>query len=377
MFDKSTDKFPIKQNYIYLNACRASPLYRGAVEKECEFARYHMNQGTEFFTQYGDSVKKLHIAAAALLKTTKENISFLKSTAEGINFIANAYPFKPDDEIISFEQEYPSNHYPWRLQSNRGVQLILVKHSGQTGVWSFDDLKELVTKRTRLVAISHVQFTSGFAANLEQLGEFCQNKGIDLVIDGAQSMGCLPLYPEEMGISAIAASGWKWLMGPIGTGIFYTAPEFRKKLSYNMAGPRMMQQGQQYLDHTWRPYEDGRRFEYSSLPYSLASALESCMTDISIHYGMEQIRAEVFRLIDIFLGELDQKQFAPLIFPDQHRSGILAIRTPHEPVLYADKLAEKRIICTPRGEYLRISPHIFNTDDEVREGASVLNGIRL
>src|SRR5690606_1233177 len=127
-----------------------------------------------------------------------------------------------------------------------GVKLRLLPNRRMDGVdrgelpgpsgFSVQDLEELTNSRTRVIALSHVQFTSGFAADLEYLGACCKERSMDLVIDAAQSLGSLPIFPDEMGIAAVAASGWKWLMGPVGSGLLYTSPAFRDRIATTMAG---------------------------------------------------------------------------------------------------------------------------------------------
>ncbi len=142
------------------------------------------------------------------------------------------------------------------------------------------ELEKKVSPKTRIIALSHVQFTSGYTADLQKLGSFCKERNIDLVIDGAQSVGCLPLYPEECNVAAVAVSSWKWLMGPFGAGLLYTSAEFRKKIEVTMVGSSSMQQGLEYLDHSWNPHVDGRKFEYSTLSWEHLAALNGLLDDV-------------------------------------------------------------------------------------------------
>ena len=107
----------------------------------------------------------------------------------------------------------------------------------------------------------------------ERLGEFCRQRAIDLVVDCAQSLGCLPVRPEACHVAALASSGWKWLLGPWASGLLYTSPDFRRKLRPVMAGPGMMRQQLDYLDHRWNPHVDGRLFEYSTLAWDHAAGV--------------------------------------------------------------------------------------------------------
>lgn len=386
MFDKSNDVFPIKDSYVYLAHCGVSPLYTGALKKEQKMARGHQEKGGILFSRYNEILNSLRATAAKLFKTSPDNLAFVKNTSEGMNMIANGYRFQEGDQIITYMNEYPANYYPWKLQERRSVELVLLSDGninapvpgGKPGGWSIADLEVLVTKRTRILALSHVQFTSGFAVDLKELGEFCQRHGIDLVIDAAQSLGALPVYPEEYNISAVVSSGWKWLMGPVGTGLMYTSPAFRNRLRDVMVGAELMVQGTDYLDHSWHPHHTAKRFEYSTSPITLAAALEGCITELALRYTPEKISAELFRLQDLVVDLLDRDRFTPLLFPRHPRSTILSlICKNHDPEKIEEALINKNIICTSRGGYLRVAPHFYNTEEEIQKAVSTLNTIQV
>ncbi len=386
MFDKSKEVFPIKDSYVYLAHCGVSPLYTGALNKEQEIAREHQEKGGLLFSKYNEILNSLRLTAAKLMKTSADNLAFVKNTSEGMNMIANGYRFHDGDQIITYINEYPANYYPWKLQERRGVELVLLPDSDITGPvpsgmpvgFSMADLETLVTKKTRILALSHVQFTSGFAFDLKEIGEFCRSHGIDLVIDAAQSLGALPVYPEEYHISAVVSSGWKWLMGPAGTGLMYTSAEFRSRLQDAMAGAELMVQGSDYLDHSWHPHHTAKRFEYSTSPISLAAALEACITDLALRYTPEKISEELFRLQDLFVGSLDRDRFTPMLFPGYPRSTILSLVCQEDdPEKIGEALVKKNIVCTSRGGYLRVAPHFYNTEAEIQKAVSILNSIQV
>ncbi|MCB1169190.1 MAG: aminotransferase class V-fold PLP-dependent enzyme [Leptospiraceae bacterium] len=380
--DLSTSRFPIRKSWAYLNNSGIAPMYAPGWEAGAAFERARAEKGQMAFADFGPVPGGVRDAAARLLGTSAENLSFMKNTAEGLSLIAAGYPFEPGDEIISYIHEYPSNHYPYVLQKDRGVSLKLIpdrkmsdhQREGMPGGFHLQDVEDLITDRTRMIALSHVQFTSGFACDVRELGELCADRNIDLIIDGAQSMGCLPLYPEKWNVSAIAASGWKWMMGPVGTGLLYTSPDFRKKIRQTMAGADLMQQGQDYLNHSWQPHEDGRRFEYSTVPVSLAIALQTCLEEVHLKEGIEAIRDHNWKLQDLFLEKLQHEEVHAMKFEAKHRSGILSLICP-DPTKLCHELKENGIIVTQRGGYCRIAPHVYNTAEDIDRAAKVINGL--
>lgn len=383
MFDKGSDLFPIKDKFAFLSHCSIAPLYKKAAEKAIELLQKQTETGSIMFSDYVPFLDKLRKSAAELLNTSPDNLALVKNTSEAMGMIANGYPFSEGDEIISYIHEYPANHYPWKLQEKKGVKLKLlpdrqiygIKTGGRPCAWLMEDLEKMVTEKTKIIALSHVQFVSGFAADLKALGSFCHKNGLDLVIDAAQSLGSLPIDPEEMKIDALAASGWKWLMGPVGCGLFYTSQSFRSKLEHVMTGAELVEQGTDYLNHTWKPFTTANRFQYSTSPVYLAVALETCINDLCLRYGIDNIQKEIFRLQSLFLQELDSSKYTPIVFPEEHRSGILSIIGPVNPNDLQQILQEKGILCSARGGYLRIAPHFSTSEDEVFRAASTLNAI--
>jgi len=331
--------------------------------------------------EYNKILDEFKETFGALLNTSPDNIAATKNTSEAFSMIAEGYPFQEGDEVISFVHEYPANHFPWKLQARkRGVRLKLIPNipfpevpNTFCGSWKLSHIESFITKRTRIIAISHVQFTSGFAADLSALGALCKEHNIDLVVDVAQSLGSLPVYPEEWNIAAVASAGWKWLLGPVGIGIFYTSPAFRAKLAPVLIGAETMQQCPDYLDHSWTPHTTAKRFEYATSPVSLLLGSLEAVKANQLKKGVEKIQQRIFHLQNVFLQHLDNPSFIPLVFPEKNRSGIFSLYHPNAGDC-ADRLQTFGITCSSRGGYLRVAPHAHNSEADMRELADLLYG---
>jgi len=392
---KSAAHFPIKNEYNFLSHCSVSHLYQGAADVSKHCLDRQTLAGRQMLAEYGGEnniALKFHNSFATLMKTSADNISMTTNTSEAICMIANGYPWQSGDQIISYVNEYPANHYPWVLQAKQhDVELILlsdcdvpqVEHSKAGSIadsfargWSFEELESKVTDRTRVIAISHVQFTSGFAADLTRLGAFCTERNIDLVVDAAQSLGCLPVYPEQFGAAAVASAGWKWMLGPVGTGVMYTRPDFREKVSITMTGADHMKQDTAYLDHTWNPHLTGQKFEYSTASYALLDGLAASVEQLFNQQPMEQVRDHNFGLQDLAIEALDGDLYQPILHLPQHRSGILSLIPKKRSAGDICRELEKQgIILTPRDGYIRFAPHICSTTEEVAAATTALNGL--
>ncbi len=384
MFDKSNTRFPAKNKAIFFGHCAISPLYKSAADTIKVFTDDMATRGIRALADYLDVMSSFHISCGSFLRTDPANISFVHNTAEAMCQIANGYPFQAGDQVISYLHEYPSNHYPWVLQKRRGVELLLLPDSDPVGNygditspkgWSLEHLEDMITKKTRIVALSHVQFTSGYAADVAALGPFCHERGIDLIVDCAQSLGCLPVYPEEYKLSAVASSGWKWMMGPKGSGILYTSEQLREKLDITMAGPSLMQQGLDYLNLAWDPHKDGRMFEYSTLPWDHVAALNTIMNEVFLCHSAEEIRAEIFRLQDLFIEHLEPDLLRFFLFPEKHRSGIMAALPKSDVQSLVKKMGAAGLIVTAPVGYLRFAPHFYLDDKQIEKAAHIVNSI--
>jgi selenocysteine lyase/cysteine desulfurase len=382
-FDKSVAAFPGRDRYVFLLACGASPLPAVALEQMEAAARLQSEIGGLVFRSYDETLDRFHRTVAQLLDTGADNMSFQRNTTEAMSLIADGFPFEPGDEVISYVHEYPANHYPWRNLARRGVQLVELPNVITLGneecgdrpcALSLDDLERRITPRTRVVALSTVQFASGFALDVEAVANICRAHGVDLVLDAAQSLGALPLRPNQHGIAAVVASGWKWLLGPIGSGLMYTSPAFRDKLEHVVVGAETMKQGTDYLDHSWAPHETAKRFEYATASPALLAALEASISEIHLRYGVDAIRDELLRLQDLLISRLDPALFVAVRHPPVNRSGLLCVvvrrRPPDELV---EDLLDRGFVTSARGDYLRIAAHFFVTDEEIGRLADAMN----
>ena len=171
--------------------------------------------------QQAEQVRK---SAARLINADPTEIAFVKNTSEGLALVANGLAWKPGDEIISTAVEYPANVYPWMdLQQRVGIKHIMVAE--RNGRIHTPDIFAAVTGRTRMIALSHVEYASGYRNDLVTIGRFCRERGILLCVDGIQSCGVLPVDVRGMNIDFLSADGHKWMLGPEGLGIFYCRSE--------------------------------------------------------------------------------------------------------------------------------------------------------
>lgn len=381
MFDKSEALFPVRRDHIDLATCSIGPMYAPAAAAAQAFIAAHSELGMRLREPYAEALDGFRRRVAEWLRVDADDVAHVSNTAEGLGLIANGYPFEPGDQVVGYEWEFPSNHFPWVVQSSRGVEWVELPDrdvgsgvpEGQPRGWSMDDLDAVVTDRTRILAISHVQFVSGFTADLRALGDYCAERGIDLVVDAAQSLGALPVHPSETGVAALVSPAWKWTLASRGAGLLYTSPEFREKIRITVAGDATMTHRLDYLNRRWEPFPSARRFEPSTIPWEHLLAIECVVREVFLEYGMHAIRNELIRLQDLLIGQLETPRIRPVVFPDTHRSGILSCTYSGDPQELVAALASEDIVTTSQGGYLRLAPHFFVDDDDIGRVAAALN----
>lgn len=371
-------------NSIYLAHCGLSPLYSGAQKIMHTLIDLHASQGDILFQDYYiqelDLSKKLF---GQYLNTPAENMAMVKNTTEALSMVANGYPWEQGDEVILYAHEYPANYYPWINLQHRGVRIRELRNEMSIdgipkhlpGKWLWDELETLVSTRTKMIVMSHVQFVSGYAADLEKLGTFCHERGIEFIVDGAQSLGALPVDVEKFHISALSGSGWKWLRGPMGIAPFYTSSDLREKLSLTVVGAETMEQGTDFLNHSWNPHASARRYEYATSPIYLVAGLNRALKEVFLKHEPVALAERLFLLQDHFLDRLEHPNINPLKWPQVHRSGILSLYHPKADTL-SEYLQKKGIIVAPRGGYIRVAAHYYNTESEMEYLATVMNEFR-
>ena len=368
----------------FVSHCSVSPTHAVAHEAMLALNSQLAERGVAAFANFGEIEVRFRKSFGKLLRTSPDNTAFVTSTTQAMNFIANNYPFGPDDRILTYCREFPSNYLPWAAAARRHhIALDKLPDCDPLGTldpvrpraWSFADIERLVTPRTRIIAISHVQYTSGYAADLKLLGEFCKARGIDLIIDAAQSIGCMPIYPEEYNIAAVAGSGWKWLMAPHGAGFCYTSEEFRSKLQHHNVGWLSMKQGLNFLDLSWNPVSDSRLIEQTTPPACLLDAMGKLVDEVYAPNSMEEIRDRIFALQDTLLRSLDPAKFTPVRWSGSARSCLLAVVTAKPVQQVIDAAAAHSLTLTERGGYLRLAPHCYHTEAQMLDVAAVLNAV--
>ena len=166
--------------------------------------------------------------AGQLLNADPLDVAFVKNTSEGIGIVAEGFPWRAGDNMITAAEEYPTNIYPWLNLGSRGVEVRRLPSRG--ACIDIDDLRAAMDQRTRIISLSFVEYASGFRNDLDTIGTLCRERGVFFFVDAIQGLGALPLDVQRTPVDFLAADGHKWLLGPEGAGIFYIRRELVDRL---------------------------------------------------------------------------------------------------------------------------------------------------
>lgn len=366
----NADAFPVLARRNFFNHAGVAPIPRVAADA---VRRYAEQAETDVYLETGwyRDVEKCRATAARLLNASPDEIALVKNTGEGLSIVARGIDWSPGDRVVTTAVEYPSNIYPWmELQQTRGIELVMVAETESpdgSRVVSEDALLEAATHpRTRLVALSHVQFASGQRMDVARVGQFCRERGILFCVDAIQTIGVLPVDVRSMNIDFLAADGHKWMLGPEGAGIFFIRRDLLEQVRPLSIGWMNVINAQDFGDYDYTLRPDARRYECGSwnIPGFLALGASLALLE---SVGIDRVFARVRALGDrLVVGLRDKGWRIVSSRSDQAVSGSVVFvseRVDHRKVFAS--LRENRIEIALREGRLRASPHFYNTEAQM------------
>jgi len=360
--ERLREQFPVTKNKVFLNHAAQSPLPKPVVEAVNKYAKEFSNSGkTSIDCADGG---KTHFAR--LVGAKAGEIALIENTSVGLNIAANVLDYPPGSKIVTTDLEYPSVVYPW-LSKSLGVTVEYVK--SVDGKILLDDMEKAVDDKTVAVAISHVEYANGFRNDLRVLSDIVHEHGAYLVVDAIQSVGTMPVDVQRDDVDFLMASCYKWLLSPHGAGYMYVKDELIEKYEPPFVGwasvePETFETADFYDIWNLNLSKTASRFEIGSpCTISLVGAKEAMK--ILLQFGIENVRKRIMKLTDRVINsaqDLGLRLQTPK--EKQCRSGIVNF-TIGRPQKLVEKLEKKGVVVSARANGLRVSPHFYNTEEEI------------
>jgi cysteine desulfurase/selenocysteine lyase len=360
------EEFPQREGLIYLNHAGVAPWPRRTAEAIKRFAEENVTQGPVDYARWLGVERKLREQLQLLLNApAADDIALLKNTSEGLSVIAYGLSWQRGDNIVISDQEFPSNRIVWESLQDLGVEVR--EASLDTETIPEHAIFKCVDDRTRLVAISSVQYATGLRMDLKILGDFCHDSHILFCIDAIQSLGAFSMDVQDIHADFVVADGHKWMLGPEGVAVFYCRPDLRNELKLRQYGWHMVEHHGDYDRKVWEIATSARRFECGSPNMAGIHAMQASLS-LLLEIGIATISARIEHIVLRFIDGIAASDRLQLLSPQipERRAGIIAFRDQqHEPAEILQLLLKRNVICAVRGGAIRFSPHFYLGDDQI------------
>jgi cysteine desulfurase/selenocysteine lyase len=366
-------QFPIADTYVFLNHAAVAPVSNRASRAVSSLVEEMCRCGIDAYPRWMEGVEAVRRQAATLLGGRAHEIAFVTNTSEGLSVVAGGLDWNAGDRVLVVRPDFPSNIYPWMDLERKAVAVDYVsRREGRIGV---EDLAKALRPRTRLLTVSSVDFLSGFCADLSAIGALCREKGLLFCVDGIQSLGLVPVDVKGCHIHFLSAGGHKWLLGPMGCGVLYVAQEVVDLVHPRGLGWKSVRRENDFFTIRLDFKHDARRFEPGSLNLLGIHGLGVALS-LLLEAGVARIFQRVLAVNDLFvqgLRERGLKIVTPLERPS--RSGILSFVPKADPEKTFAMLMEEKIMVSERKGLIRLSPHFYNNEADVKRFFDVLDRI--
>ena len=369
--------FPSAKNFVYLNAANVALMYSGAEKCIQDWFKDVALNGSNNFNEDAEQnvFEVLHLAAARLINTSSENISAGSSATELLSSLAWAVSPTKDQNVVSTRIVFPSTVYPWqRVANSTGCEVRLANENNN--FVNVDDIIDLIDQNTKVVCVSHVEFSNGQAFDLDLLSQAAHEHDALFVVDATQSAGVIPIDVKKTPIDVLVAGAYKWLCGPFGAAFMYITSELLDKLEPGLVGFRS-HENMWDLNASRLVYSKGaKKFEFSTMAFGCAIGLARSIDYLNT-IGVKNIFDYNMQLCDILIEGL-QSRNAVINSPLDKKNGSSIITAYFDGVdteTIIKSLKAAQIFVSNRAGSIRFSPHLYNNDIDIETTLTELDNI--
>jgi cysteine desulfurase/selenocysteine lyase len=355
---------PVARQWAYFDHAAVAPLSEPARAAMAAWAQDMTDNGDTYWLKWAAQLEDVRRRGAALVGADPAEIALVRNTTEGINLVAEGYPWRDGDNVVTLADEFPSNQYPWMNLASRGVECRRVAtHDGRV---ELSDIERACDGRTRFVTISWVNFAHGWRNDLDALAGLVHRRGALLFVDGIQALGIFPLDVRRTPVDFLAADGHKWLLGPEGAGLLYVRREHLDLLRPIGLGWNSVRQGNDYTRIELNVKPSAARYEGGT--YNMAGFIGlGASLELLGGYATDDIAARLLAVTDDACERLSRAGASVCSHREPGRaSGIVAFELPGRDSLAVKKqLLAHQVVVGCRAGRLRISPHAYTNGEDL------------
>jgi selenocysteine lyase/cysteine desulfurase len=365
---KFRSQMPVTQRWAYFDHAAVAPVSGPAQQAIRQWSQQAAEHGDTLWSQWSEGIEATRRSAASVLGARPEEIALVQNTTAGISLIAEGYPWSDGDNVVTLENEFPSNLYPWMNLASRGVQTRRVAVDGARV--TLDRIASACDSRTRIVSVSWVGYASGWRTDIGQLAELVHDRGALLFVDAIQGMGVFPLDVKQTPVDFLAADGHKWMLGPEGAGFLFVRGEHLDLLRPMGVGWNSVVHAHDFsrIELDLRPsaarYEGGSQNMAGFLALGASLRL---LQQFGLTSQQSPIAGRVLELTDRAcerLGEIGAEIVS--VRQGAHRSGIVAFRFSGRDLrAIRQHCLGQGVALGYRAGCLRISPHAYVNEDDI------------
>ncbi|WP_441247637.1 aminotransferase class V-fold PLP-dependent enzyme [Kitasatospora sp. McL0602] len=354
----------------YLDHAGFGRLRPAAVSAMCATLQEVMPHGSTVLSQIFGARNAARRSMAGLLSCAPEELAFVPNTSTGVHLVADGLDWRPGDEVVVFDRDFPANVRPWQRLARHGVKLSWVPMRG--GGYRTEDIAAAIGPATRLVAVSHVNFATGFRVDLDVICALAAEVGALVSVDAVQSLGALPLSLADTPVDFLAAGAHKWLSGPPGTGVFYCRAERLELLRatptgwFGFDGAAGLMKGPGPLSYDLPEKAGTARVEGGMFDLVGMVGMAATLTELET-VGIDAVSARVLALAERIRAGISDIGFTQATRPDTAaNSGIVSFSCPQvDSSELVDALVGSGVQVSVPAGLVRVSPHYWTTDEEV------------
>lgn len=361
--EKYRSEFPITEQYAFLNHAAVAPTSLRVVRAMESLFEEYSRCGISCYSKWMKRIADTRGLFARLLHAEAGEIAFMGNTSDGLSTIAGGLDWKKGDVVLAPMPDFPANIYPWMNLERLGVKVRFFER--KQGRFGPEDVERVLEPGTRLLAVSWVDFATGFRCDLEALGDLCRRKGLLFCVDAIQGLGVIPLDVKKWGVHFLAAGGHKWLLGTMGIGGLYVSDEVIRMVRPMRVGWKSVCNEEDFFDLRLDFKPDALRFETGTMNLAGITALGAAV-ELILEVGVERIYERISELGDMFWKGLRERGLkSSTSMAASERSGILSFVPAADPQDLFRFLFERNVMVSERGGNIRISPHFYNNVEDV------------